>query len=137
MENLAYKSYHNTHLGTASPARLTLMLYDGFLSCLTKAQHNIAENKPEPAHKKLIKAQDILAELMSSLNLDLGEIPQNLLGLYEFVMNLVIMGNVQKDPAFLRQATSVIQPIRDAWEQAVVLVTPVDKDETFAPAVNE
>jgi len=75
----AYEQYRQTQIQTAKPEQLLLMLYDGAISFLKKAKVAIKNKNIEEAHTFLIRVQDILIELMSSLNMDVGDIAKNLL----------------------------------------------------------
>ena len=68
---------------------------------------------------KLVRAQDIMLELISSLNMDVGEIAQNLYQLYSFINQLLIQANVKKDGDLIQQAIKLLTELREMWHEVV------------------
>ncbi len=87
--------YMEMQVQTAPAENLVLMLYDGALRFARQAQVDLTEGRMQDAHNDLTRAQDILGELMSSLNMDAGDIAQNLFKLYEFIQYRLIVANVR------------------------------------------
>lgn len=69
------------------------------------------------ANTRLIKAQDILLELMGALDLRVP-IAENLYQLYEFIHNLLVEGNVKKDTGPLKQALPLLRELHETWTEA-------------------
>ncbi len=113
-------AYKQQGIESANPAQLVLMLYDGLLIALLKGQAAITAHQWALAHDQLIRAQDILRELMRSLNMDAGDISQNLFNLYDFMTVQLAEANVRKDSQVIGRVIDMIQPIREAWETAVL-----------------
>lgn len=110
--------YFQKQVETASRGKLILMLYDGLMRNLESSCHAIDHHQVELAHRKLMKAQDILSELIRSLNPAAGqEVARNLLSLYEFMVHLLVEANLRKDAAHVRRAIDLLKPIRDGWAQ--------------------
>src|SRR5215204_2258160 len=84
------RTYRANAVLTASPGQLVLMLYDGALKALGLAQQSFQEASPEPRrieniNRHLLKAQAILSELQSGLNMEAGgEFAQTMSGLYDY-----------------------------------------------------
>src|ERR1700730_11485909 len=91
----AYQRYLQTSIQTASPGQLLLMLYDGCVRFMNQAKLAIQESNMDLAHTNLVKAQNIIHELMCTLNMDIP-ISQNLYSLYEFYKGLLIEANLKK-----------------------------------------
>src|SRR5688500_10303362 len=80
----AYGQYQRAQVETSSPGQLVVLLYQGCLRLTQKGRLAIEAGDFEASRVSLLRAQDIVAELMGGLNLDAGEIAGNLLRLYEY-----------------------------------------------------
>ena len=116
----AYAHYRTQAATTASPAQLVLMLYDGALAHLSRAEEALAGTPAtEPAHEALTKAQAIVNHLAVTLDHERGgEIAANLADLYGFCSEQLLRANLEKSPEGLDDVASVLRGLRDAWEEA-------------------
>ncbi|MCD6363809.1 MAG: flagellar export chaperone FliS [Synergistetes bacterium] len=130
----AYEQYRQMQIQTAKPEQLLLMLYDGAINFLKKAKVAIEEKNIEEAHTSLIRAQDILAELMSSLNMDVGEIALNLFRLYEYMHYRLVEANVRKDIEPIDEVLGLFQGLKEAWEEAIKKLREEKKAEVAQTA---
>lgn len=120
----AYQNYRRTAVETASRGQLILLLYDGLLRFLEQAKAELAERRPKEAHFALIKAQNVLSELMASLDLDQGgEIAHNLLAIYEFMFMQLVDANFRKSAEPVDGVVELVRTLRAAWERAVTAET--------------
>lgn len=102
----------------ASPVQLVVMLYDGALRFMEEGKRAMAAKDLETQNFKLQRAQKIVVELMSTLNLQQGgEIAKNLLSLYTFVVNELVEGNIHDDPTKIDNAMRTMSELRDGWYQ--------------------
>ena len=95
------KSYTAQAIETASPGKLVLMLFDGALRFMTAAREGFKDEdfmkRNEAINNNLIKAQNIVAELQSSLDMNVsGELPGTLYKLYDFVYYQLQQANLKK-----------------------------------------
>lgn len=118
----AYQMYKKTQVATASQGDLLLMLFDGAIRFSNQGRQCIVEQDMEQANVKLLRAQDILTELMISLDLDQGEIAENLYQLYNFIYELLVEANIKKDVDLIDQAVRFLTELRDTWRQVVAQV---------------
>jgi len=118
-----YAQYQKTQIETADKGKLLLMLYDGALRFLGHARKALLEKDLEGANNYLVKVQDIVAELMSSLDLEAGEIAVSLFRLYEYMHYLLVQANVKKDAGPLDQVEGMLAELRDTWKEALGLVS--------------
>ena len=86
---------------TASPGKLVLMLFDGYLRFTTAAKKSFDEEdltkKNEGINNNLIRAQNLVTELQSSLDMSVpGELPGTLYRLYDYVLHQLQQANLQK-----------------------------------------
>jgi len=109
----AQNAYKQNSVTTASPGELTLMLYNGCLKFLHKAKLAIQEK-----NTNLQKAQSIIGELMSTLNMDV-EVSKQLLPLYEFLNRRLIEANIQNDVAIIEEVEGFVTEFRDTWKEVI------------------
>ena len=110
-----FKSYTAQAIETASPGKLVLMLFDGALRFMNAAREGFNEEnfmkRNELINNNLIKAQNIVAELQSSLDMDVpGELPGTLYKLYDFVYYQLQQANLKKR---LNPSTMQKKPLRN------------------------
>ena len=116
---LARNRYLWDSVSTASPQRLVVMLYDGLVQDLQLAQQGIARGDVTLVHTRLVRAQAIVTELQTSLDLDAWDGARGLNQLYTYLLELLVDANVRKDAEPLAQALAVVEPLQDAWRQAL------------------
>lgn len=114
----AFNAYKQNSVTTASPGELTLMLYNGCLKFLTMAKRAIAEKDVQAKNLNLQKSQAIIAELMSTLNMDI-EISKQMLPLYEYMNRRLVEANIQNDPAIIEEVEGLVTEFRDTWKEVI------------------
>ncbi|MEZ4502237.1 MAG: flagellar export chaperone FliS [Dehalococcoidia bacterium] len=119
MQPNPYGAYRRVQTQTASPAQLVLHLYEALLRDLARAEQQLAVPDLEAAHSSLVHAQDIVMELVAGLDLDAGEIAQQLADLYQYMYGRLIEANVRKDRRAIHEVFSLVERIHAAWEQVV------------------
>lgn len=115
-----FNPYQQTQVSTASPENILIMLYDGAVNNSRKALERL--NNRDVAGKGLYigKALAIVAELMNTLNHDVGgEISQRLEQLYLYVMDEFTRANIEGRAQSLEDAIKVLLILRDAWTEAI------------------
>lgn len=122
MQAVGYGAYRRVQAETSSPGELIILLYDALLNDLTQAHDCLTSQHYEIAHRALIRAQEIILELISSLDLSAGEIARQLQPLYQYEYQRLLDANVQKDAGAVAEVISLIRPLREAWVQAVQTV---------------
>lgn len=114
-----YDVYQRTQVDTASPVRLIMMLYDGAIRFLRQGQDAMQRGDREKQNNCLVRAQRILAELTSSLNIEEGgEIAVNLMALYQFMNEQLVIANLQDDVEKVQKVREMLESLREAWTQA-------------------
>lgn len=112
-----YQQYRTTSIQTASPAKLLLMLYEGLIVFIKKGKQEIESGNLVQAHNFIVKAQDILTELMSNLKMEYP-ISQNLFQLYDYMKQRLVAANIKKDTEILDEVLTFAEELRDTWAQA-------------------
>jgi flagellar secretion chaperone FliS len=117
----AIDSYKETQIKTATPGKLVIMLYEGAVKFINQALELMAKKHTgyEKVSNYIIKAQDIVTELMVSLDFEKGgQIAKNLFGLYLYMNRRLIEANIQKDTGILNEIKKLLTELRAAWIQA-------------------
>ncbi len=123
-----YNQYKQTQISTANQGKLIVMLYDGAIKFLNIAIENIEPMRYDVVNTNIIKAQDIITELLLSLNMNEGgEISQNLFSLYMYFKRQLLEANMRKDPEIIRQILKLMKEMRDAWDQISATEARSDK----------
>jgi flagellar protein FliS len=117
-----WNSYRQTSTQTASPGQLVLMLYDGALRFLEKALKGFEHDDPlefnQTISNNLLRAQNILSELNSTLNMEQGgQLAQTLRGLYGYMDDRLTESNLRKTPDGIHDAIHRLTVLRDAWRE--------------------
>ena len=115
----SYQAYKKNQVMTVSSDRLLLMLCDGLVRFIRNAETAMENGKIDETNKNLIKAQDILSELMVSLDRNAGDFADNLFEIYEFLYHRLVEINVQKDLAGLHQTLEMALHLQEMWNEVV------------------
>lgn len=114
----AYNVYKTNQVMTAPPKKLVIMLYDGAIKNLKLAEIALEENDIAQKNTCLKKAQDIITELMTTLNYEAGgDIAKNLYQLYDYMLRRLIRANIDKDVEPIKEVIKYLEELRDAWSQ--------------------
>lgn len=114
----AQNAYKQNSVTTASPGELTLMLYNGCLKFLGKAKLAIEEKNIQEKNNNLQRAQAIIVELMSTLNMDI-DISKQMLPLYEYMNHRLVEANIQNDVAIIAEVEGLVTEFRDTWKEVI------------------
>jgi flagellar protein FliS len=111
--------YGSDATATASPAKLVVMLYDRLVLDLNRGRQAQLAGDRETANDQLGHAQDIIAELLSSLDVEAGEGGAGLASLYRWLLRELMAANVRMDAERTASCLAVVGPLRDAWTEAL------------------
>jgi len=117
--NKRYQVYQNNAVNTASGEKLTLMLYNGCIKFINQAIKEIKESNFEAKNQHIQKAQDIIQELMLTLDKDV-EISKQILPLYEYIHYQLQQGNIKNDLEHLQEALNYVTEFRDTWKEVML-----------------
>ncbi len=118
--NEPVRAYKEIQIKTANQIRLIVMLYDGAIRHINLAVDLFADGyrRYDAINGHIIAAQDILSELMASLDFDKGgTLAKNLFSLYSFMNRRLLEGNLKKDPAPLSEVKKLLGNLREAWDE--------------------
>ncbi|MFY0543164.1 flagellar export chaperone FliS [Brevibacillus sp. H7] len=120
IQTSAHNTYKKNQVGTATPEDLTLMLYDGAIKFIKRAKQAIQEKQYNKAHDLNMRVQDILSELIITLDRKYP-IAEQMLLLYDYMKRRMIEANVKKDIAILDEVEGFFVEFRDTWKQAMMV----------------
>lgn len=120
MDQKAMNAYQRNAILTASPAELTLMLYDGAIKFCNIALVAIEKNQVEKAHENIKKAEAIITELRASLDRKYP-VWEDFERVYEYIYTHLVEANMRKDKDSLAEALDRIREMRDTWKEVMRL----------------
>ena len=112
-------AYRQQDVLTANPIDVIVMLYDALKKNILVGRKKIVKNDVQSAHDHLMKAQQIVVELVNSLDMNY-EISANLLDIYEFMLRTLEEANMKKDDKVLEPLLEIVGELREAWNEISV-----------------
>ncbi|MCZ7580056.1 MAG: flagellar export chaperone FliS [Fimbriimonadaceae bacterium] len=117
--------YQKNAVNGASPLQLILMLYDGALRFMEAGKRAMEAGDLEAQNKNLQRAQRIVLELTSCLDMEQGgEIATHLFSLYSYVLNQLVEANVNDDPGGIDRSMQVLSDLRSSWDSLSKSLSP-------------
>jgi flagellar protein FliS len=111
-------------LATASPALLLTRLYDRLVLDLVRAEQAQRAGDRAAAGTQLLHAQDVVAELLASLDVSAWDGGPGLAALYSFLLTELVGANVDGDADRTASCRALVEPLRDAWHEAARTAAP-------------
>ena len=103
---------------TATPAELTLMLYEGAIKFINVAIMAIGKNDIMKAHDNIMKAQRIIEEFRATLNFKYP-VAKDFDAVYEYILNRLVQANMKKDTEILEECLVHLRGMRDTWKDVM------------------
>ncbi len=121
--NAYLNQYQANDVATSSPERLLIMMYDGAIRNVVRAELAMEKGERVPKLEAISKAIAIISELSNTLDFEVGgEIAENLDGLYGFMTRELTSANLKNDPAPLKVVTKLLKDLRETWLDAIEIV---------------
>lgn len=120
MESNVINAYQRNAILTASPAELTLMLYNGAIKFCNIGIAAIEKNDYEGANTNIKKANAIITELRGSLDRKYP-VWEDFERVYDYISRRLVDANIQKDKEILEEALKYIREMRDTWQEVMRL----------------
>ena len=114
----AYAQYNNSKILTASPAELTLMLYEGAIKFCNIAEQAVEERDIQKAHNNIRKVQNISGYLQSTLDTRYP-VAQDFINIYDYLSKRLVEANVKKDKEILEEINMHLHSVRDNWKEVM------------------
>ncbi|KRC59698.1 MULTISPECIES: flagellar export chaperone FliS [unclassified Nocardioides] len=116
----AQSAYRENSVATASPARLLVMLVERLVLDGERALAAQQAGDWPAAHQHLLHAQDVVAELEASLDVDRMPAGKQLAALYQYLRGLLVEANVRRDAATTEEALGLSRQLCDTWREAAM-----------------
>lgn len=116
----AADSYLRNSVQTASPARLTMMLYDGAVRYGNKALQALEDGKVEEANNYIKRVQSIIVEFRTTLDMKYP-VAQDFDVVYDYIYRRLVEANMKKDKEIMEEAMKHIRTMRDTWKEVMRL----------------
>ena len=116
--NTAAKAYGNNRIETATPAELTLMLYEGAVKFCNIAIVGLEKNDYEKVNTNIQKCRNIIVELTSTLNMKYP-VAEDFTRMYDYIFALLTEANMKKDMELLERALEELRGMRDVWKEVM------------------
>lgn len=114
----AYSQYNNSKILTASPAELTLMLYEGAIKFCNIAIVAVEQKDVPKAHTNIVKTQKIVDYLRQTLDMRYP-VAQDFENIYVYLSQRLVEANVKKDKDILEEVNGHLRSVRDTWKEVM------------------
>ena len=116
--NSQFQQYNNSKVPTASPAELTLMLYEGSIKFLNVAIVAIEKKDMQKAHTNIMKAERIIDHLRITLDMSYP-VAKDFERIYEYLTKRLVQANMKKDVVILEEVLMHLRSVRDTWKEVM------------------
>lgn len=114
----AYAQYNNSKVLTASPAELTLMLYEGAIKFCNIAEVAMEQKDVQKAHTNIVKVQRIIDYLRQTLDMKYP-VAQDFERIYVYLSQRLVEANIKKDTEILKEVSMHLHSVRDNWKEVM------------------
>jgi flagellar biosynthetic protein FliS len=114
----AYAQYNNSKVLTASPAELTLMLYEGAIKFCNMAIDAVEHGDIPKAHTNIVKVENIIDYLRKTLDMKYP-VAKHFERMYVYLDRRLVEANVRKDKETLEEINGHLREIRDTWKEVM------------------
>jgi flagellar protein FliS len=135
--NQGFNAYRETGIKTASQGKLIVMLYEEAIRQISSAAGKIgADEKIKPLdieqfNNHIVRTQDIITELMVSLDMDKGgDVAKNLMALYVFFNHELMDANIARNKTKLQFILDMLSQLREAWAAAAANTVTIQPTPT-------
>jgi flagellar secretion chaperone FliS len=113
-------TYRKTHVMTANKETILLMMYSGAIRFVKRAITASEANQIEEKAQFVSKTQEIITELRSTLNFDVGgDIAKQLDGLYAYLSRRLAEGSTENNVNHFKEVLTILSTLNEGWEQAI------------------
>ena len=113
-----FAEYTSNKILTASPAEVTLMLYEGAIKFCNIAIVAIEHGEIEKAHNNIMKAQRIIEEFRNTLD-HKYPVSEDFDRIYVYLLKRLFQANMKKDTAILEEVNMHLRSVRDTWKEVM------------------
>lgn len=113
-----FEQYNRNKIMSASPAELTLMLYDGAIKFCNMAIMGIEQNDIQKANNNIKKVQRIIDEFRATLDMKYP-VAEDFDRVYKYLLSRLLEANIKKDKEILEEVNVHLHSMRDTWKEVM------------------
>ncbi len=114
----AYAQYNNSKILTASPAELTLLLYEGAIKFGNIAIVKMENKDIQAAHYNIVKVEKIIDYLRETLDMQYA-VAKDFERIYTYLSKRIVDCMVSKDPKDMEEVVVHLRSVRDNWKEVM------------------
>ena len=114
----AYAQYNNSKILTASPAELTLLLYEGTIKFCNIAILKIEQSDVEGAHNNIVRVEKIIDYFRETLDMKY-EVAKDFERVYVYLSRRLLEANTKKDKEIVEEVATHLRSMRDTWKEVM------------------
>ena len=118
MANNPYVQYERNKIMTATPAELTLMLYEGAIKFGNISIKAIEDGDMQKAHENIVKVEKIIDEFRRTLDFKYA-VAQDFENIYSYLSRRLIEANIKKDKEIMEEVVKHLRSVRDTWKEVM------------------
>jgi len=124
------KAYLRNKILNASPMELIIILYEGAIAACARARELFGPGRRRDTCEALVRAQNMVRELRSSLDMSRGDIAAGLYRLYSYMIQRLVEANVRRKPEHIDEVLRILTELKRTWVEAL-------EKQGGEPALNE
>lgn len=127
-----YAAYNNSKVQTATPAELTLLLYEGAIKFTNIAIVAMEKNDVQKAHDNIMKTEKIIEEFQATLD-HKYPVAKDFEAVYSYLLKRLFDANIRKDPEILEEVLRHLRTMRDTWKEVMAKTANGNNIKTKEP----
>ena len=127
-----YAAYNNSKIQTATPAEMTLLLYEGAIKFTNIAIVAMEKNDVQKAHDNIMKTEKIIEEFQATLD-HKYPVAKDFEAVYSYLLKRLFDANIRKDPEILEEVLRHLRTMRDTWKEVMAKTANGNNIKTKEP----
>ena len=127
-----YAAYNNSKIQTATPAELTLLLYEGAIKFTNIAIVAMEKNDVQKAHDNIMKTEKIIEEFQATLD-HKYPVAKDFEAVYSYLLKRLFDANIRKDTEILEEVLRHLRTMRDTWKEVMAKTANGNNIKTKEP----
>ena len=127
-----YAAYNNSKIQTATPAELTMLLYEGAIKFTNIAIVAMEKNDVQKAHDNIMKTEKIIEEFQATLD-HKYPVAKDFEAVYSYLLKRLFDANIRKDPEILEEVLRHLRTMRDTWKEVMAKTANGNNIKTKEP----
>lgn len=127
-----YAVYNNSKIQTATPAELTLLLYEGAIKFTNIAIVAMEKNDVQKTHDNIMKTEKIIEEFQATLD-HKYPVAKDFEAVYSYLLKRLFDANIRKDPEILEEVLRHLRTMRDTWKEVMAKTANGNNIKTKEP----